>query len=214
MSFELYSLFFITTVLLIMVPGPSAMVASSQGASQQSSKALLGILGIASADVIFFALSATGIATLILASSLLFNLIKWMGVIFLLYLGLTVLFSKTSAIRLNSAQTNSHPVKLFSQGLVVQFANPKALMYFSALLPQFINPNEPLLSQILIMGLTCFIADILVYSLYAFLGAHLAKQQLKAWVTNLINKVAGTALIYTGIKMALIENHQADPTHL
>ncbi len=209
MSFELYSLFFVTTVLLILVPGPSAMLASSQGANLQSQKAFFGILGIASADAIFFALSATGIATLIIASTALFNIIKWIGVLFLLYLGLTILFSKTSAIRLDNTKTDSHALKLFSQGLVIQLANPKALMYFSALLPQFIDPNEPLFSQILIMGLTCFVADLLVYTLYAFLGAHLAKQQLKSWAVNLINKTAGTALIYTGVKMAMIDNRQA-----
>lgn len=206
MNIELYSIFLVTTLLLIMVPGPSAMVASAQGASLQSKKAFLGVLGIASADVIFFALSATGIATLIIASSTLFAIIKWLGVLFLLYLGLSVFFSKGSAIRFEGGRTDARPTKLYSHGLIVQLANPKALMYFSALLPQFIDPAEPLLTQILIMGFTCFLADVLVYSLYAYLGAHLARQQLKAWAINLLNKTAGSALIYTGVKMAFLEN--------
>lgn len=221
MNIELYTLFFVTTILLIAVPGPSAMLASSHGASLQSKKAFIGILGIASADGLFFALSATGIATIIIASSTVFITIKWIGVLFLVYLGLSILFSQTSSIRLapnidsttssrNAAlgNQNNNPdaIKLFSQGLFIQLANPKALMYFSALLPQFIDPNQPLIPQLVIMGLTCFIADLIMYSLYAYLGAHLAKQKLKSWVINLINKMAAFALIYTAFKMALIDN--------
>jgi len=182
------------------------MTVASQGASLQSKKAFLGVLGIATADLLFFALSATGISALIVASSLMFTIIKWLGVAFLVYLGLTVLFSKGSAIQFSPKKTDHHALKLFSQGLVIQLANPKALMYFTALLPQFINPNEPLFMQLLLIGLTFFFADTFVYSLYSFMGAHMARRKLKAWVIQLINKVAGLTLIYTGIKMAMLEN--------
>lgn len=206
MNLELFSLFLVTTLLLILVPGPAAMVASSQGANLQSKKALIGIAGIAAADALFFALSATGIATIILASSTLFMAIKWFGVLFLLYLGLMIFFSRGSAIRLDSKATEVKAVKLFYQGFLVQLANPKALIYFSAILPQFIDTEKALLPQILIMGLICVVADLLVYGLYAFLGAHLAKQKLKSWLINLINKSAGVALIFTAIRMAFIDN--------
>ncbi|WP_319379797.1 LysE family translocator [Thiomicrorhabdus sp.] len=209
MNIEYYSIFLITTLLLVMVPGPSAMVVSAQGASLQSKKAFFGVLGIATADIAFFALSATGIATLIIASSTLFAVIKWLGVLFLLYLGLSVLFSKTPAIRFDGGKTDGRIIRLFSRGLIIQFANPKALMYFSALLPQFIDPHEPLMQQILIMGFSLFLADLLVYSAYALMGAYLAKRQLNGRAVNLINKTAGSALIYTGVKMALLENRQA-----
>ncbi|WP_321277462.1 LysE family translocator [Thiomicrorhabdus indica] len=205
MSFEIYSLFFVTTVLLIMVPGPSAMVAASQGAALQSKRAGLGVLGIASGDAFFFLLSATGIATLILASHTLFEIIKWLGVAFLVYLGAMALFAKGSNLRLGGMKTSQQSRKLFSQGLAIQISNPKALMYFTALLPQFIDPNDSIFTQLMLMGTTVFIADLLVYSGYALLGAHLARQQLKSWVVHLVNKTAGFALLYTGVKMAMME---------
>lgn len=77
MNLELYSIFLVTTVMLIFVPGPAAITVAAQGASHSSNKAFLGVLGVASADVAFFVLSATGIASLILASNLLFSIIKW-----------------------------------------------------------------------------------------------------------------------------------------
>ena len=206
MSLELYLFFLVTTVMLIMVPGPAAITVAAQGASHNSRNAFLGIMGVATVDAFFFALSATGIATLILASNLLFSIIKWVGVAYLIYLGLSAIFSKAGAIRMDQQSKAARSNKTFYQGFVVQLANPKALMYFSALLPQFIDPNEPIMQQMQIMGLTCFIADILVYSVFSRMGAQLAKQQVKAWVISVINKAAGIALIVTGIRMATLDN--------
>lgn len=205
MDLGLYSIFLVTTVMLILVPGPAAITVAAQGATHSPQKVFLCVLGVASADAIFFALSATGIASLIVASNHLFSIIKWLGVAYLLYLGITALFSKSGSIKIDAKSTNLTPVKLFTKGLVIQLANPKALMYFSALLPQFIDSNEPIVFQIFLMGLSCLLADIVVYSLFSRMGAHLAKQRMKACVVNLINKAAGITLISTGIKMATLK---------
>lgn len=205
MALEIYLIFFVTTFLLILVPGPSAITAASQGANHGHKLALWGVFGIAVGDALFFLLSATGIAALLLASSSLFTVIKWLGVAYLFYLGLSAIFSKSRGIGLSKKQSSASSAKLFGQGLIVQLANPKALMYFSALLPQFIDINEPLAPQLLIMGLTCFIADILVYSMFALFGDRLAKGAVKDWMLSLINKLAGGFLIFVGIKMASLE---------
>lgn len=205
MDIILYTIFLTTTVMLILVPGPAAITIAGQGASNNSKKAFMGVLGVASADVLFFALSSTGIASLILTSSLLFSAIKWFGVAYLLYLGITALFGKSSVLKISVKSKEMSRKKLFSQGIVVQLANPKALMYFSALLPQFIDPSKPILLQMVIMGATCLFADIVVYSLFSRLGEKLAKQQLKAWMVTAINKVAGITLVSIGIRMASLE---------
>jgi homoserine/homoserine lactone efflux protein len=205
MDIGLYSIFLVTTVMLILVPGPAAITVAGQGAGHSSQQAFLGVLGVATADVLFFALSATGIASLILASSLLFATIKWLGVVYLLYLGALAFFSKSGALKITRGAVKRSHAGLFYQGLVVQLANPKALMYFSALLPQFIDPDEPVLFQMLLMGSSCLLADLVVYSLFSRLGNRLAKQKMQAWVINLINKAAGLTLIAVGIRMASLE---------
>ncbi len=205
MDIHLYLVFLATTVMLILVPGPAAITVASQGAHHSAKAAFLGVLGVASADVIFFVLSATGIASLILASSLLFSIIKWLGVIYLLYLGGMALLSPAGAIKIHQSSNEGRHSTLFYQGLIVQLANPKALMYFSALLPQFIDPAESILFQMLLMGTSCLLADLVVYALFSHIGHRLAQQRIKAWVINLINKVAGITLISTGIKMASLE---------
>ncbi|PHR81077.1 MAG: threonine transporter RhtB [Colwellia sp.] len=205
MDIELYIFFLITTVTLILVPGPAAITVATQGASHNSKITFISILGVASADAFFFILSATGIASLIVASSTVFSIIKWFGVAYLIYLGTSAIFTKAGAIKIEATNTKISPAKAFSQGLVVQLANPKALLYFSALLPQFVDPNEPVVFQMFLMGLTCFLADFLVYSMFGRLGEQLAKKQVKSWVISIINKVAGITLITTGIKMATLE---------
>ncbi len=194
--------------MLVLVPGPAAITVIKQAASHNSKLTFLSVLGVASADALFFILSATGVASLIVASSLVFSVIKWFGVVYLIFLGVSVIFSKAGAIKIEAKITDINATKAFSQGLVVQLANPKALMYFSALLPQFVDPNEPLIFQMLLMGMTCFVADLLVYSMFGRMGAHLAKKQIKSWVTNLINKAAGITLISIGIKMISLEAKQ------
>lgn len=205
MDIELYLFFLLTTVMLILVPGPAAITVATQGASHGSKITFMSVLGVASADALFFILSATGIASLIVASSFVFSIIKWFGVLYLIFLGASAFFRKTGAIEFEGKGAKPSAKKAFYQGLVVQLANPKALMYFAALLPQFIDPNEPVAFQMLLMGLTCFVADLLVYSLFGHAGGQLAKKQVKSWIVSMINKVAGISLISTGIRMASLE---------
>ena len=70
----------------------------------------------------------------------------------------------------------------------------------------FIDPNKPIAFQLLLMGFTCILADLLVYTLFGYAGGQLARRQLKTWVVNVVNKVAGIALIATGIRMVGLES--------
>jgi threonine/homoserine/homoserine lactone efflux protein len=202
--FETYLIFLITTAVVVFTPGAAAIAIASQGATNGGRRAFAGVVGVASANAIYFALSATGIASLILASNLVFSIIKWVGVAYLIYLGLTAIFSKAGAIRVRADRKKSPVAMLFNQGFVVEFANPKALLYFAAILPQFLNPTQPILPQILIMGGTTLFIDLLAYSLYALLGDHLTRGGIKDWIVSLINKTAGGALLFAGFKMASI----------
>jgi len=200
-----YLLFLIMTVVVVFSPGPAAITIASQAAANGGKKALSGVFGVAIANFLYFMLSATGITTLILASATLFAVIKWLGVGYLIYLGCSALFSQAGAIKLNSEKPVKNKSKLFFQGLLVELSNPKALLYFSALLPQFIDPQRDILTQIVIMSLTCFSIDIISYTTYAYLGHIIARGSVKKWMINVVNKTVGTALLFAGFKMAFVE---------
>jgi homoserine/homoserine lactone efflux protein len=202
MNLEVYIVFLLATIVVVFSPGPAAITVASQGASNGAKKSLFGMLGVASANVMYFFLSATGIASLIIASNVLFSVIKWAGVLYLLYLGFSALLSKSSVIKIDSKASQARPMKLYLQGLIVELANPKALLYFSALIPQFINVDQSIHTQLLVMGLTCFVMDCIAYGLYGFFGDKISKGAVKAWMINLINKATGGFFIFIGIRMA------------
>ncbi len=204
MSLETYLIFLLTTAVVVFSPGAAAIAVASQGAANGGRRALAGVAGIASANVIYFVLSATGIAALIIASNLLFSVIKWVGVAYLVWLGVTAMFSRAGVFKLRPDGHQAGYSRLFTQGFIIEFANPKALLYFAAILPQFIDPALPVLMQLIIMGITTLAMDLISYSAYAFLGDAIRRGGLKTWMVSLINKVAGGALIYAGIRMASV----------
>lgn len=203
MELQMFTIFAITTFFVVFSPGPAAITAASQGAANGPWRATSGVLGIATANAVYFALSATGIASLIIASHTLFSVIKWVGVAYLIYLGATALFSKTGGLSVQPGQRARRSV-LFATGFTVEFANPKALLYFAAILPQFVDPGRDILPQILIMGGLTLAIDLVVYSVYAQLGHALATSGAKPWIVKSVNRVAGSALLFAAFKMARV----------
>lgn len=204
MELQAFLIFATTTAVVILSPGASAILVASQGASNGWKATIYSIFGIMLATAIYFVLSATGLAALILASNVLFQIIKWIGVGYLIYLGLNAILSKSGGISVAHAGQVRSKKKLFSQGFIVEFANPKALLYFAAILPQFLDTTAPIAPQMMIMGLTGMTMQLVIYSVYANMGDRLANGGVRVWIVDVINKTAGAALIFAGIKMASV----------
>ncbi len=204
MDFQTYLIYTVTTAIVIFSPGPTAILMASQGASNGLKPTLFGVFGITCATMIYYAMSATGIASLIVASYTLFQAIKWVGVTYLLYLGFSAIFSKSGGLVVKSGAPIRKRSSLFTRGFLVEFSNPKALLFFSAILPQFLNVGEPIALQFFIMWATAFLLQWVIYSGYAYLGHRLIQGGVKSWIINTINKTAGAALIFAGIKMASV----------
>ena len=102
MSWETYLIFLVTTAVVCLTPGPAALLVVAQGISNGFRRSWWAIAGIALANAVYFALSATGVAALIVASGTLFSIIKWVGVAYLFYLGISAIRSKASALTVTS----------------------------------------------------------------------------------------------------------------
>ncbi len=200
-----FILFVVTTFVVVFSPGPAAIAITAQGSGNGVLRAQYGIFGIAIANAIYFILSATGIASIIIASNLLFTIIKWVGIAYLTYLGVSAILSKSGGLQVNQGKRASARA-LFFNGFVVEFSNPKALLYFAAILPQFLDVTAPIAPQIFIMGLTTLVLDITVYSTYAFLGASIARRGVKPWIVKSLNTTAGGALLFSAFKMMRVTN--------
>lgn len=198
-------LFIVTTFVVVLSPGPAAIAVTAEAASNGFKRSALIIAGVATANVVFFGLSATGIAALIIASNTLFTFIKWIGVAYLLYLGLTAIFSDAGPLSISAAKKKTSLHKTFLKGFVLELSNPKALLYFSALLPQFIDISAPIAPQLAILCLIAIVLDLFCYSLYAYLGHKSLSMGIKPLIIKMINRTAGGMLVFAGLKMATVE---------
>ncbi len=203
MEFVTFLLFAMTTFIVVITPGPAALTVASQASGNGIVRTQAGIAGVASANVVFFVLSATGISASIIASETLFTAIKWFGVLYLCYLGLSAILSSAGGLRLSQGQP-TRIRELYGKGFLVEFANPKALLYFAAILPQFLDPTAPILQQFLIMGTVTLLFDFVAYTAYAVIGDRIAKSGVKPAVVRWFNRAAGGALLFAAFKMARV----------
>ncbi|HEY8608498.1 MAG TPA: LysE family translocator [Noviherbaspirillum sp.] len=205
MQWETYLVFIVTTGVVCLTPGPAALLVVAQGISNGWRRSYWAVAGIAVANAIYFALSATGVAALIVASGTLFSVIKWAGVAYLFWLGLGALRSKASAMTVTADPARAVTgLRAFWQGLVVELSNPKALLYFVALLPQFVDTARPVAMQMLVFGATCILLDIGAYGLYGWLGSKTQRFTANAGFVRSSNRVAGGLLMLAGAMMATL----------
>jgi homoserine/homoserine lactone efflux protein len=205
MTFKLWLVFATTELILTMTPGPSVLLIISQGMKFGGRASIKGTLGIQTANTLYFILSAAGLGALLLASAKLFQIIKWIGVGYLIYLGVKMLLSKGElSERLEQLSSGKISRKLFSQGLITQLANPKAIVFFAALLPQFITTGENVLLQFFILGMTAIIVEFPVLAIYGWVAERGRRLIPKGRFAALPDRIAGMFLIGTGIGLAAI----------
>ncbi|GAW87472.1 homoserine/homoserine lactone efflux protein [Bathymodiolus platifrons methanotrophic gill symbiont] len=206
LSLSALLLFTITTFIVVLSPGPAAIGVAVEGASTKYKRAIFMILGIAFANIVFFALSATGIAALMITTTHLFFIIKWIGILYLMYLGIGAIFNISGGLKIranNSIEESLYVI--FCKGFILEITNPKALLYFAALLPQFIDPLNPIIPQLTVMCAITVVLDLIGYSMYFSLGSKIRKNNIPPRMINVINRLAGSVLVITGGKMAFID---------
>ena len=175
MDANLYLYFLVTSALLIIVPGPNVLVIVGTSITHGRLRGLQTVAGTTAAMAIQLGIAAATTlgAVLLLAGG--FIWLKWLGVIYLIYLGLTQLRYARSN---NSASPNLSASGSFRRGFFVSLTNPKTIVFFAAFLPQFISPVYTPSSQLLVLSLTFMALAFLLDSLYVLL-AGLIKQYIE-----------------------------------
>jgi len=205
MTWQVWSAFALIETVLCLTPGPAVLLVLSQALTRGTARTIWSILGILSANTAYFILSATGIGAILLASYDLFFAIKWIGAGYLVWLGVSAFLgkSKTLSVRRGS-DTPTRGRRLFFSGFILQMSNPKALLFFTALLPQFINPHAAIVPQVAILALTSVFIEFFVQLVYAILAGravHLASQPR---FSRFADRISGSLLITAGIGMAAL----------
>jgi homoserine/homoserine lactone efflux protein len=206
MSLQTFLLYLATWSLVALIPGPAVMCSIAQATRHGFRSSLAGIAGIQSGNFLFFVCIACGLGALLAAATTAFTILRVAGAIYLFYLGARIIYSTFRRQALKAATPAiSPPVRrsLFLQGLLIQITNPKALLFMTALLPQFIEPCRSVLPQLVILGLATIAVDLVVLSSYAFL-AHRGIQSFRAsrW-SAWLERAFGAALVFFGFQMLL-----------
>ncbi|OLQ94102.1 flagellar biosynthesis protein FlgM [Vibrio ponticus] len=200
MSLETWALYFIAILILTASPGPSSLLCMTKGVTQGFKVGVLTALGSLSAITIILTLSFTGLGLIIASSELVFNVIKYVGAAYLIYLGIRALMSKEEEYQLQQGQTREvvSPLKHYVSGFIVGSSNPKAILFFTALFPQFINPELSLVSQYLIFTATFIVMEFSWLAIYAFLGAKSSNWLFAKGRAKIFNRVTGGVFIGAG----------------
>ncbi len=223
MDISTLALFALTEFLLSLTPGPAVLLVIGLSMRQGFHIGFVATLGILSTNAIFFTLSALGIGALIVASATLFTIIKWVGAAYLVYLGVGMLaplikhyWQKRSGgdgldlsdARAAAPKVKQTAIKSFWQGGTLQASNPKNILFFVAILPQFISPDGNIAAQLIILGIVSVLLELPILVFYGFasaLSARLMKERVIEW----IEAVGGGILITLGGALATSQ-HRSD----
>jgi threonine/homoserine/homoserine lactone efflux protein len=205
MSLKVVLVFAIAELFLSLTPGPAVLLVVGQGMKHNFVSSIRGTLGILCGNTIYFALSALGLGAVLLASARLFTAIKWAGAVYLIYLGVKMLFAK--AEEETDGPGNSiapkRSLKLFVQGLITQLSNPKAIVFFTALLPQFVAPEGNVFQQFLVLGIVSISVEFPVLLAYGWLAERGKRLLPRGRFSTLPDRIGGAFLVGTGIALAL-----------
>jgi threonine/homoserine/homoserine lactone efflux protein len=200
-------MFALTEAALSVSPGPTVLFVVSQGLRCGSGGALRAALGILAANSLYFAVSGTGLGALLAASSRIFTLVKWAGAGYLLYLGSNALIRRPVHPGADDDAGTPSPAAhtLFLRGLLLQLANPKALLFFVAILPQFLDRGRPVLLQIAILGATSIVIEFGVLAAYGAGAARAGRIATQPRFAAATSRLSGALLLGAAAGLARLE---------
>ncbi len=194
-------------IVLALTPGPDVIYITTRGMAQGRRAALLSTMGICIGYLVYTMLAALGVSAVLQASALAFGIVRYAGAIYLVYLGIRSFLSKAGGPLTKGAANAAPPSRLLQQGILTSMLNPKGIVVFAALLPQFVNAHLGSVPwQMTAFGLTFTLICFCIYGGYAYLSGSLreklATQPRFAFV---LKYLTGSVLIGLGARLLFLE---------
>lgn len=176
MALQTWLAFLVACWVISLSPGAGAIASMSSGLQYGFLRGYWNALGLQIGLALQIAIVAAGVGAILATSALAFSLIKWFGVVYLVYLAVKQWKALPSDMASDSAERPiGRPLTLVLRGFLVNFSNPKAIVFMLAVLPQFIDPHAPLVEQYLVMGVTMITVDLIVMAGYTGLAARVLR---------------------------------------
>ena len=201
MSLHAWLAFTVVALAVSLVPGPAVISVVGSALRGGMRASLAANAGVLAADALFVGAAAGGLGALLVASHGVFVAVRWLGIAYLAYLGIRALLDRGTAFAVDGDGVAGGAA--FRLGLTTQLANPKVMLFFGALLPQFVDPMRPAALQFALLGATFIASDALV-----FVGYGLAAQRARTFLRSpraarATARVTGVAMLGAAARLAV-----------
>ncbi len=168
-------------------------------------RTMASAMGNVTVTIVQASISIAGLGAVLMASETMFQVIKWAGAIYLIYMGVNFLRSSNtslSPIELNNSENWKSLRKMYIQGALVTAGNPKAIVFFTAIFPQFVDPNTTYLIQFSILLSICAFIAFTCFMIYAVAGSKIVSVFSSTSVGKYIKRIIGGTFIGAGVGLA------------
>lgn len=175
MSFQVWFAFMLACWVISLSPGAGAIASMSSGLNYGFKHGYWNAIGLQLALIIQIMIVAAGVGVLFATTPWAFQVVKWFGVIYLLYLAYVQWTAPAQNIDIQTEQKNTPALVLVFKGFIVNMSNPKAIVFLLAVLPQFLDLNQPQWIQYVIMAITMVVIDLMVMAVYTGLASKILR---------------------------------------
>lgn len=206
MGIQHYETFLLAGILLNLTPGNDTIYILSRTVAQGRKAGIMSVLGIATGSLVHTMFAAVGLSVIIAQSPVLFNIIKYAGAAYLFYIGIRMILSRSSVIKLDQPENEKYN-KIYWQAVLTNVLNPKVALFFISFLPQFIDPaySNHYLSFI-ILGLSFTVTGTVWCLVLAFFASFISASLIKNKnAGEYLTKACGFILVGLGIKVAVVK---------
>ena len=206
MDLETWLIFIPAAFAINMAPGPNNILATTNGARFGFGAAMAGGIGRLIAFAGMIGLTIVGLGAVLAASELAFLVIKWVGALYLVWIGIKMFLARPtdpSALAVGGGRGRPTLMTLARHEGMVAAGNPKAILVFTAFFPQFLGSGAPVWMQLTAMGATFLVLEVAALAFYALAGRRLARVADATGGLRLINRLGGAALVGAGCRLAL-----------
>ena len=205
MNLEIWMAFAIAAMIVLVIPGPTILLVISQAISHGRKAVIPLVSGVTLGDFTAMTLSLLGLGAILAASAALFTVLKFIGAVYLIYLGIKLWRLNPEKNEISFAGPKTSKGSLFKSAFVVTALNPKSIAFFVAFLPQFINQKSETVPQLFILGATFLVLAAINATIYSIFAGQLRDTMKRTGVRRFFNRCGGSVLITAGIFTAMVK---------
>lgn len=199
---EHYWIFILSSILLNITPGSDTIYILSRSIFQGKKAGIMSVYGIISGSLVHTLLAGLGLSLILMQSALAFNIVKWIGAAYLIWLGIRSIMARHESAQTMQAIDSQSNRKVYLQGMMTNVLNPKVALFYLAFIPQFVSPEQTYGAiPFILLGLTFSTTGILWCMLLVVFSSKMANRLQSSRIATYMNKITGSIFILLGLNL-------------